>query len=124
MGIIMDQSSTNQDQDSSTVYKLMERPKYRVFISYSHEDQPLVERIAAMLIKNGLKPMWDRNFAYGQGFHEQIKKFIAHAHVFLPVLTKTADAIKWVYQEIGYSMALHIPVLQIAVEELPGEMIQ
>ena len=23
----------------------MERPKFRVFISYSHEDQPLVERM-------------------------------------------------------------------------------
>jgi len=104
--------------------RLQEKPQYRVFISYSHEDRPLVERIAAILSRNGLKPMWDRNFAYGQGFHDQIKNFIAHAHIFLPVLTRTADARKWVHQEIGYSMALHIPVLPIAVEELPGEMIQ
>jgi hypothetical protein len=100
------------------------RTEYRVFISYSHEDKALVEKIASILSKNGLRPMWDRNFVYGAGFHDQIKKFIAHAHVFLPVLTKTADARKWVHQEIGYSMALHIPVLPIAVEELPGEMIQ
>ncbi|MCL4694823.1 MAG: TIR domain-containing protein [Candidatus Hydrogenedentes bacterium] len=100
------------------------RPKYRVFISYSHEDKALVEGIAAILSRNGLQPMWDRNFAYGQGFHEQIKNFIAHAHVFLPVLTRTADARKWVHQEIGYAMALHIPVLPVAVEGLPGEMIQ
>ena len=113
-----------QSAGQSGSSRLEERPKYRVFISYSHEDQPLVERIAAILSRNGLQPMWDRNFAYGQGFHDQIKNFIAHAHVFLPVLTKTADARKWVHQEIGYSMALHIPVLPIAVEELPGEMIQ
>ena len=104
--------------------KMDERPKFRVFISYSHEDRSLVEGIAAILEANGLKPMWDKNFAYGQGFHEQIKNFIAHAHVFMPVLTRTADARKWVHQEIGYSMALRIPVLPIAVEGLPGEMIQ
>jgi hypothetical protein len=124
MRITMNPPSIAQPSSSGNSSKLMERPKFRVFISYSHEDQPLVESIAAMLTRNGLQPMWDRNFAYGQGFHEQIKKFIAHAHVFLPVLTKTADARKWVHQEIGYSMALHIPVLPIAVEELPGEMIQ
>jgi hypothetical protein len=104
--------------------QLIEQPKYRVFISYSHEDKDLVERIAAVLEGNGLQPMWDRNFASGQGFHSQIKKFIAHAHVFLPVLTKRADARKWVHQEIGYSLALHIPVLPIAVEKLPGGMLQ
>jgi hypothetical protein len=120
----MNQAAGSPDSSSIITSKLEESPKYRIFISYSHEDQKLVEGIAEILDKNGLKPMWDKNFAFGQGFHEQIKNFIAHAHVFMPVLTKTADARKWVHQEIGYSMALHIPVLPIAVEELPGEMIQ
>ncbi len=106
------------------VSKLARISKYRVFISYSHADRRMVEKIADILKENGLQPMWDENFAYGQGFHEQIKKYIAHAHVFLPVLTKTADARKWVHQEIGYAMALNIPVLPIAVGKLPGEMIQ
>jgi hypothetical protein len=120
----MDKSQPTRDPDVYAASQLDERPKYRVFISYSHEDKALVEGIAAILSRNGLQPMWDRNFAYGQGFHEQIKNFIAHAHVFLPVLTKTADARKWVHQEIGYAMALHIPVLPVAVKGLPGEMIQ
>lgn len=98
--------------------------RYRVFISYSHEDQDLVSVIADILDANGLQPMWDRQFAYGHGFHEQIKTFIAHSHVFLPVITKTADERKWVHQEIGYAMSLNIPVLPIAAGRLPGEMIQ
>ena len=77
-----------------------------------------------MLKANNLAPMWDRNFAFGQGFHEQIRLFIAHAHVFMPVITKESDARKWVHQEIGYAMALRIPVLPIAVGHWPGEMLQ
>jgi hypothetical protein len=101
----------------------MAQPKYRVFISYSHQDRELVEQVAEIL-KPDLTPMWDRDFRYGQGFHEQIKKFIAHAHVFLPVITKTSDKRKWVHQEIGYAMALNIPVLPLTQGKVPGEMIQ
>ena len=96
---------------------------YRIFISYSHEDQDLVSKIAEILEENSLQPMWDRQFAFGHGFHEQIKTFIAHAHVFLPVITKTADERKWVHQEIGYAMSLNIPVLPVTAGRLPGEMI-
>lgn len=120
----MDEPETTEESASGSGLGLDERPKYRVFISYSHEDLPLVEGIAHVLRSSGLRPMWDQNFASGSSFHDEIKNFIAHAHVFLPVLTRTADARKWVHQEIGYAMALHIPVLPIAVEELPGEMIQ
>jgi hypothetical protein len=100
------------------------RRPFRIFISYSHEDRELIAKIAALLTANGLQPMWDKNFAYGAGFQEQIRKFIAHAHVFLPVITPTSNARNWVHQEIGYAMALNIPVIPLAVGQLPGEMIQ
>ena len=76
--------SDNPQSGFPVMSKMDQRPKFRVFISYSHEDRSLVEGIAAILEANGLKPMWEENFAYGQGFHEQIKNFIAHAHVFSP----------------------------------------
>lgn len=97
---------------------------YRIFISYSHQDQGLVSKIAGILEDNGLIPRWDRNFSVGHGFHEQIRNFIAHAHVFLPISTKTADERKWVHQEIGYATAFNIPVLPVAAGRLPGEMIE
>jgi hypothetical protein len=97
--------------------------KYRVFLSYSHEDINLVRAIDDILAQNRLLPMWDEHFSYGQGFHDQIKNYIAHAHVFLPVLTHTANNRNWVHQEIGYAMALNVPVLPVAIGEVPGEMI-
>ena len=103
--------------------KVLEDREYRVFLSYSHQDLKLVKTIDGILKRNGLSPMWDEHFAYGQGFHEQIRNFIAHAHVFVPLLTHSASQKNWVHQEIGYAMALNVPVLPVAVGELPGEMI-
>ncbi len=97
---------------------------YRIFISYSHKDIHIVEKIVNILKNNGLTPMWDKNFAFGYGFHEQIQSFIAHAHVFMPVITSASSRRGWVHQEIGYAMALNIPVLPVTLGQLPGEMIQ
>jgi hypothetical protein len=97
--------------------------KYRVFLSYSHQDLSIAQAVDCILKDNGLRPMWDEHFAYGHGFHDQIKKFIAHAHAFLPILTHSANQRNWVHQEIGFAMALNVPVLPLAIGEVPGEMI-
>ncbi len=97
---------------------------YRVFISYSHDDKEQVEKIVNVLKSNGLTPMWDKNFLYGHGFHEQIKNYITHAHVFVPFITKNSSDRGWVHQEIGYAMALNVPVLPVTKDQVPGEMLQ
>lgn len=97
---------------------------YRVFISYSHEDVDLVLKIVEIIEKNGLIPLWDKNFSFGIGFQDSIKTFIAHAHVFLPVVTESSSERGWVHQEIGYAMALNVPVLPVALGTLPGEMMR
>ena len=97
---------------------------YRVFISYSHQDSQFVQRVVQVLKANGLTPMWDRDFAFGKGFHEQIKNFIKHSHIFIPIITTHSDKRKWVHQEIGYAMALNIPVLPLVIGKLQGGMLQ
>jgi hypothetical protein len=42
--------------------------RYRVFISYSHGDTALAQRIAERLVAEGMMPMWDKTFSYGHGF--------------------------------------------------------
>jgi hypothetical protein len=96
----------------------------RVFISYSHRDADLAKRIEAHLRRQKVAVLWDENFEYGRGFHEQIKTFIAYAHVFLPIITQDSRARGWVHQEIGYAIALNVPVLPIAVGITPGEMLE
>lgn len=97
---------------------------YRIFISYSSEDIELVQKIVAIIEDNGLQTMWSENFAVGHGFPDQIKSYIAHSHVFVPVLTNASSKRGWVHQEIGYATALQIPILPITLEQLPGEMLQ
>lgn len=95
----------------------------RVFISYAHEDHETALKIRDHLDKLGVHVLWDRNFALGSGFHEQIKAQIAYAHVFIPVVTPSSSARGWVHQEIGYAMAMNVPVLPVALGQRPGEMI-
>lgn len=69
--------------------------------------------MSAILEQNGLTPVWDRSFSFGYGFHEQIENYIAHAHVFIPVITAESNKRGWVHQEIGYAKALHVPISDV-----------
>ena len=95
----------------------------RVFVSYSHEERDKVSQLCDVLRENGLTPMTDQGFAFGTGFPEQIKAYIAHAHVFLPFVTKRSSERGWVHQEIGYASALNIPVMPVTVEADPPGII-
>jgi len=103
---------------------MTEEKQYRVFISYSREDSDLVDQIVKVLQQNNLYPMHDKGFGPGEGFPDQIKNYIAHSHVFMPVITKESGKRGWVHQEIGYAMALNIPILPISYGEDPGQMIR
>jgi hypothetical protein len=92
---------------------------YRVFVSYAHEDRPLVERLVAVLDRAGVTPLWDKDLLPGTGFSEQIQSFIRNSHIFLPFITAAAAERPWLHQEIGFAIALGKPVLPVTVEALP-----
>jgi hypothetical protein len=99
--------------------------RIRIFISYSHKDRKFVEKLAQAIKKNKMEPLWDENLIPGTGFHEQIKDYISQSHVLMPLLTESSSERGWVHQEIGYAMALHIPVFPLTTEDiLPGGMLQ
>lgn len=97
---------------------------YRVFVSYSREDKPLARRLVDRLASAELRAVWDEDIKPAQRFCEVIKHDIAHAHVFLPILTRKSVKRPWVHQETGYAMGLGVPVLPMAVGRLPGEMLR
>jgi len=105
---------------------------YRVFISYAHEDQPVVEKIAKILECIKLKPIWDRDIHPGAPFTDAIKEMIARSHIFVPIITEHSQTRPWVHQETGYAQALNLPILPVAViyasdstqsKKVPSEMI-
>jgi hypothetical protein len=101
----------------------MDERTYRIFISYSHEDRRLAERVVRILEENGLQPMWDEHLQWGGRFSDQIRNLIAFSHAFIPLITESSSKRGWVHQEIGYAMALNVPVLPICLGRLPGEML-
>ena len=95
----------------------------RVFISYAREDQSTVEKISEVLISQGISPLYDATLNLGIGFPDQIIERIAHAHVFVPLLTPNAATSNWVHQEIGCAVALRVPIVPVAIRCDPGEFI-
>jgi hypothetical protein len=87
--------------------------KIRVFVSYSTKDKELVERLVSILEQNGITVLGTKKLSAGTVFPDQLKIFIEHAHIFMPVITEASSAAGWVHQEIGYAMGLHIPVFPV-----------
>ena len=103
---------------------MKEKTPYRIFICYAHEDEALAKDIFHHL-KNDerLEPILDQVFIPGRRFREQIKNSIAHAHVFVPLLTPLSIKRGWVHQEIGFATAFNIPILPICKGSLPPGLI-
>jgi len=99
-----------------------ESVRYRVFVSYSHEDYNAAEKVVNHLKEIRCEPKWDEGFNRFHGFPEQIRLFIAHAHAFLPLITVTSSQRGWVHQEIGFAIAHNIPMMPIVIgEALPDK---
>jgi hypothetical protein len=98
--------------------------RLRVFISYSHEDKSLVKTIAKVIKKNGMSAIYvKKGLQVGAGFPGEIIHFISHAHIFLPLLTKTSLKRRWVQQEIGFAVASRVPTVPVAIKCEPGEFL-
>jgi hypothetical protein len=98
--------------------------KYRVFISYSHDEREKYEIVREALEHVDLVPWSDANLSVGPtGFTEQIQDLISHSHLFVPIITPLSHQRGWVHQEIGFAVAMRIPVIPICIGKLPDGMI-
>lgn len=95
---------------------------YRIFISYSHQDSALALKLKRLLSQQGLVPITDHEIRIGESFSTEIRDMIECSHVFMPLVTKNSNRRLWVQQEIGYAAALHVPILPIAIGNLPPGM--
>lgn len=96
---------------------------FRIFLSYAHADTKQVESIGGLLHNMGLIPVWDRDISGGTPFDDEIRRRIAQAHIFMPVLTLNSCDRPWVHQEIGYALGIGVPVVPVAFGALPKGML-
>ncbi len=99
-----------------------DKSEYRIFISHSSADADKVEVIKDVLESNGLKPFYSDSFHGGDNFFELIENYIAHSHIFLPIISESSSKRGWVHQEIGIATALHVPIIPISIDKLPEQM--
>lgn len=98
--------------------------RLRVFLSYAHGDANVLYRVVRALEAAGMVPVWDAEIQPGRTFTTDIQRRIATAHVFMPVLTPNSVGRPWIHQEIGFALGIDVPVVPLAIGELPGEMIE
>lgn len=82
--------------------KLMEK---NIFISYSHQDKGLVERLANDLKAAGLAVWWDQwEVKVGQSIVQKVSDGIESSAYLIAVLSPHSSQSNWVQQEIGSAM--------------------
>lgn len=98
---------------------------FRVFLSYTHEkpDEKIADEVEMILKDLNQHPVRDKNIQPGAPYMDVIKDMITHSHVFMPIITQLSAARPWVHQEIGYAAALDIPILPLAIGDVPSGMI-
>ena len=97
---------------------------YRVFICYAREDNEKALKIETHLRKLGLQAMRDPQLRLASDYPGQIKDFIAFAHIFIPLLTKSSIKRPWVGHEIGYAVGVGVPVLPVVIGTKPEGFIE
>lgn len=95
----------------------------RIFLSYARDDRSLADRLGERLGEAGFDLLWDGNLLAGEVLTKGIERFIAHSHVFLPLITEGSRVRPWVHQEIGYALALNVPVLPVSVGAPPDGLL-
>jgi hypothetical protein len=115
---------SNDSKVEHLVVEPVNEHELRVFISYSHEDKAIARTIASVLKKNGITATYDKKGMHvGSGFPQQIINYVSHAHIFMPLLTKTSLKRPWVQQEIGYAVASRVTTVPVAINCEPGEFL-
>ncbi|MGH7599854.1 MAG: toll/interleukin-1 receptor domain-containing protein [bacterium] len=102
----------------------------KVFISHSHNDEPLARKIAATLQQAGLE-VWDDETEIfpGDNWAEKVAQGLREAEAMVVLLTPDALKSNWVQRDIDYALSEKrfrhrlITVLAGPPEKLPEEQI-
>ena len=75
-----------------------------IFISYSHQDRPTIEKLAAALHQENLSVWWDRHIQTGQAFDREIEDAISGAGSVIVAWSQNSVESDWVRAEAAYAL--------------------
>jgi WD40 repeat protein len=88
-----------------------------VFISYSRQDRPYVDRLAAYIRRAGVPVWYDYDMVAGDRFATVIQGEIDDCAAFIAVLTPSAKASEWVEREITHAVNRGKVILPMLLED-------
>jgi hypothetical protein len=102
----------------------------KVFLSHSHNDEPLAKKIASTLQQAGLE-VWDdeKEIAPGENWAEKVAQALREAEAMVVLLTPDALNSNWVQRDIDYALSEKrfrdrlVTVLAGPPEKLPEDKI-
>ena len=96
-----------------------------IFISYSHRDRGICDRIDALLEKRKDFTVWyDKGLVPGEVYRRRIAEVIRSSDYFIILLSKTSVASDWVIDEVEYAKKLRKRILPIWLEnvDIPDDL--
>lgn len=92
------------------------RQNTAVFISYSHSDETIVEKIAAYLVKENIHIWIDRwQLNFGDSLIAKVQEAMTEASVLLIMLSKTAVESEWCKKELSVGLIRELEEKRVVV---------
>ena len=107
--VLANQKSIVKDQMARSTEKTSTRTEKDLFVSYSSKDKPFVERLAADLIRHGMK-IWVDTFEMriGDSLNKNIQQGISKSGWLGIVLSPDSVASPWVEKELNAALELEL----------------
>jgi hypothetical protein len=90
----------------------------RVFVSYAHQDRPLVERLANALAQSGFEVWWDRELEGGEVFRAEIEQSLNAADAVVVIWSGRSRASRWVLDEAEKGLGRNV-LVPVRVDKAP-----
>ena len=80
----------------------------RIFISYSHRDREICDRIASIVRVSDHHEVWyDKGLIPGEVYREHIVRTIRETDYFIVLISEASVRSEWVLDEVEYAKKLH-----------------
>lgn len=92
-----------------------------IFVSYAHEDWPIVEKVVAELKRQMCRVWYDEGLTPGESWNDDLAKHIKTCACFVVLLTERSMASKYVRAEINYAISKERKVIPVLLDssEMP-----
>lgn len=90
----------------------------RLFLSYSHKDTSILERLIKVLKDGNHDPYYDRGLLPGDDWKQELSNQIKNAEAFVYILSKNWLDSEWCKWEFYEAVKYNIPILSVLVDEL------